>query len=178
MHNTGLCALKVLLLKSDMLESPIIDELKPTLRTYTLQGVSVGIPADGLRPKAFTDLLNLDTLELRNHVFNPQVAYFQLTTVKLLYLEHFNISDDNALFGSEVIETQTDIDELYLGYDVLTMITDVYSLPLTVLKIQENHITFIDRNILARMTLLRIINLENNPFVNIGDFPYEVLSNI
>ena len=81
--NTGLCALKVLLLKSDMLESPINDELKPTLRTYTLQGVSVGIPADGLGPNAFTDLPNLDTLELRNHAFNPQIAYLQLTTVKL-----------------------------------------------------------------------------------------------
>ena len=142
-----------------------------------MKGASVGISADGLRPNAFTDLPNLDNLELRKHAFDPQIAYLQLATVKLLHLGHFNISDDNALFGSEVLETQTDIDELYLGYNVLTMISEVYSLPLTVLKIQENHIIFIDRNILARMTLLRIINFENNPFVNMGDLPYEVLPN-
>ena len=174
----GLCALKMLQLKSDMLESPIINEVKPTLITYILKGDSVGISADGLRPDAFTDFPNLDTLELKKHGFDPQIAYLQLTTVKSLYLEHFNISDDNALFGSEVLETQTDIDELYLGFNILTMIPDVSSLPLTDLKLQDNHITFIDSNILARMTLLQTINLENNPIVNMGDFPYELLPNI
>ena len=174
----GLCALKVLLLKSDMLESPIIDDVKPTLKIYTLQGVSVGIPADGLRSDAFTDIPNLVTLELSKHSFDPQIAYMQPITVKSLYLKHFNISDDNALFGSEVLGTQTDIDQLYLGHNVLTRIPDVSSLPLTLLKLQENHITFIDSNILARMTLLQTINFEENPIVNIGHFPYEVLPNI
>ena len=48
------CTLKTLQLESEMLESPVINEVKPTLKSYSLTGTTNGISADGLRSDAFT----------------------------------------------------------------------------------------------------------------------------
>ena len=174
------CDLRTLILESDMLESPIINEVKSTIRYYNLVGTSVGIPAGGLRSDAFTDLPNLKTLQLYKHQFDHYAACSQLdvNTIRSLTVKFLQITDNSLLFESSGLETQSNIDYLALGFNLLTQIPDVTFLPLKVLKLQANSITMIDRSIIAALTLLEDINLEDNPIVNIADFPYDVLPNI
>ena len=174
------CDLRTLILESDMLESPIINEVKSTIKYYNLVGTSVGIPAGGLRSDAFTDFPNLRNLQLYKHQFDPYAACSQLdlNTIESLSVKSLQITDDSLLFGLSGLETQSNIDYLSLGFNLLTQIPDVTFLPLKVVKLQANSITMIDRSIIAALTLLEDINLENNPIVNIADFPYDVLPNI
>ena len=111
------CTLKLLQLESEMLESPIINEVKPTLRSYSVIGTTNGIPTGGLRSDAFTNLPNLGTLQLHTHSFDPYLALsqVQIDTVESISLKGLHITDDSLLFGAEGLMAHSNLDFLALG---------------------------------------------------------------
>ena len=176
--SSGGCAITHLQLMSNMLESPIIGEIKPTIEYYTLIGNPVGIPGESLAEEAFTDMSNLIYLNLANHNFDLYTAFVQLTTIKILIFESLLITDNSALFGEDGLVAQTGIFELSLANNLLTQLPNITTLPLRFLKLQYNSISVIDRDILAAMRWIQEIQLQGNPIINIAVFPYQLLPTI
>ena len=177
-RSIGNCVLTNLQLRSDMLETPIIDEVKNTIIYFLLKSASIGIPETGLRSDAFTDLPNLGSLHLFSHSFDPYAAFSQLVTVDSISFSSFGLTDESLLFGAEGLAMQPNMFYLGLLSNSLTRIPNVASLPIKTLILKDNNIAVIDRNILAGMTLLETLNLQNNPIENVEEFQYPTLPNI
>ena len=174
----GQCVIKDLLINSALIETPIINEIKPTLTQYNLRGRLGGIPQDGLRNDAFTELLEHINLRLSHHLFDPVDVLNQHENAKYMTFQNFDITDDSNLLSQENIHDLSSLVMLSLEHNLLTTIPSIISTNMKKLMLNENNITFVDRNVLMGMPNLLVITLRSNMLLNFQDFPYRELSNI
>ena len=175
------CVINTLKLESNMTETPIINEIKQSLSMYGLVGVGSGIPPDGLRSDAFTDLADIANIRINKHRFDLYEAFQQLGSYEAMVYASFKemeITDESELFQPTGILAMTNLKSASLGNNNLTVIPDLRGLQLVSFMIQQNQITFIHRHILIGMRSLEEISLLNNPIMNLGDFPYQALPNL